>query len=96
MLHRIAFCLAVSFVSLGPQRASEVVFSRSASDPGTRYTGIANSRTQEGAVNIYRGNVSLRFPEAQITIYADEARHDQDTKEFTVSGKVRVQYDRAR
>jgi lipopolysaccharide assembly outer membrane protein LptD (OstA) len=93
--------LAVAIVLLAlikAQGAGGIEFGREPEVPPegrnqTRFTGRADHVNTRLSTTIYRGNVSIAFPDAMIVLTADEVIEHHETHELTVSGKVRLQLD---
>src|SRR5262245_34577009 len=54
------------------------------------YEGTADSLTRDGSVEIYRGNVTISFPDGRIVIHADEIQSNMKTKNLALKGNVRI------
>ena len=59
----------------------------------TTFTGRADESERAGKVTIYRGNVSIVFPDSHLRIQADEATYAQGTTALSLNGNVRLTLD---
>jgi lipopolysaccharide assembly outer membrane protein LptD (OstA) len=59
----------------------------------TGYYGETDARDEAGSVTTYRGNVRLWLPTAKALVRADQMIYDDSTKEFVLSGNVRLSID---
>jgi lipopolysaccharide assembly outer membrane protein LptD (OstA) len=63
------------------------------SEDQTQFRGRADGLKMAGSVNTYRGNVTISFPDAKITLRADEVIYDDETNEMSLAGNVRLKLD---